>query len=146
MDNNIFELTDIAAALKINEDNLEGEMAVCPSQFFSHASLVVDAEQLEENFKLAKEARAADIARSLKSQDSKGVMKEADLNRACREDTRWLELHEKETEYHSYVKKLKSAANGFEMKSRMLMSLNRRSLFKMSQGMSGDLPYKSDDY
>jgi hypothetical protein len=144
MEDNIFDITDIAKALKINEDNLEGEMAACPSQYYGYASMVVDAEQLEEHFKLAKEACAADIARTLKSADSKGVMKEADLKRACSEDKNWINMHNKESEYHSHVKKLKSAAAAFDMKSRMLMSLNRRSLFKMSQGMSGDLPYKED--
>jgi hypothetical protein len=140
----LFNIVDIEKALNINEHNLEREMSTCPSYYFRYAMLAVDAEQIEEKFIIIREAYEASIAVRLKRADPKGAMKEADLKRECHEDDHWQELNDKVLIHHNYVRKLKAASAAFDMKSKMLMSLNRRDLFKRSQGTSGDTPYHED--
>jgi hypothetical protein len=140
----LFNIVDIEKALSINEHNLEREMSTCPTYYFRYAMLAVDAEQLEEKFITVREAYEAGLAVRLKRADPKGAMKEADLKRECHEDDHWQELNDKVLMHHNYVRKLKAASAAFDMKSKMLMSLNRRSIFKESSGMSGGSPYKED--
>lgn len=144
MSDNLFDIVDFEKVLRINENNLEGEMSTCAFYYFQYAMMAADAEQLEENCKLEKQAYEADKAVILKAADAKGIMKEADLDRACYQDPKWQVLYNKEIEYRMYVKKLKAMVAAFDIKSRMLMSMNRRSIFKDTNGRDG-IPYRNEE-
>lgn len=144
MEESIFDIVDIDKILHINENNLGLEMSTCAQYHFHYAMLGYDAEHLEETFKLSRQAYEAEVAQTLKAEDAKGIMKEADLHRACFIDPKWMELNGKELEFHSHAKKLKAVAVSLDIKAKMLMSLNRRNLFMESKGMS-NVPYNTNE-
>jgi len=122
------EQLDVSKLVRINEMNLEGEMATCPSYFYSVSALSVEAEELAEKAQIALETHEVTLAQQYKLQDEDA--KETHIKRMYRSDAKWNELKNECTRLHKEHKLLTKAASAFDMKSRLLMSLNRRDLFK----------------
>lgn len=127
---------DIKTLLRINEMNLEGELATCSSYFYTVSSLSVEAEELAERAQIALETHEVTLAQQYKAADEDA--KETHIKRMYRADPKWNELKTSAQAIHKQHKLLQKAASAFEMKSRLLMSLNRRDLFKKGLHNQGE--------
>lgn len=126
---------DIRVLLRINEMDLESELATCSSYFYTVSALSVEAEELAERAQIALETHEVTLAQQYKGADED--VKETHIKRLFKSDPKWNELKNKQQEIHKQHKLLQKAALSFEMKSRLLMSLNRRDLFK--QGLKSQI-------
>jgi hypothetical protein len=80
---------------------------------------------------LAKDIRSQLLAEGYKADK----ITESEIKRHFRKDSVWLVLKNKSLEADSNYKKIEKAAKGFEMKSKNLISLNYRQVYKASKGM-----------
>ena len=122
---------DISLLLRINEFKIADELCTCPSYFYTVSSLSVEAEDMYEAATTAIETYEVQLAASYKAIDED--VKETHIKRQYRADPKWNELKKQQNKVHKQWKLLTKAALAFEMKSKMLMSLNRRDLFKRGQ-------------
>lgn len=122
---------DIAKLLRINEFKIADELCTCPSYFYTVSALSVEAEDMYESATTALEMHEVALANTFKAQDED--IKETHIKRMFRGDSKWNELKKQQGKIHKQWKILTKAALAFEMKSKMLMSLNRRDLFKRGQ-------------
>ncbi len=122
---------DISLLLRINEFKIAEELCTCSSYFYSVSSLAVEAEDMYEAATIAVETYEVQLAASYKQADED--VKETHIKRLYRADLKWNELHKQQLKIRKQWKLLQKAALAFEMKSKMLMSLNRRDLFKRGQ-------------
>ncbi|SRR5215204_1429435 len=124
------DLKTIDSLLRINEANIQHELASVASYYFHYSNLAVEAELYAEKLELTLSTVETKVARAVKSGNTKGEAKEADIKRACREDEEWLAEQDKLLNMQRSAKILSKIAIAFDMKSKMLMSLNRRDLHK----------------
>ena len=123
---------DINQVLRINELNLIGEMSNCAAWFYYYAALSIDAEDSADAATLAIETYEQQLASEYKNQP--GIygedMTQTAIKRLFRADAKWQALKEQESKLRNNAKMLDKAAKAIEMKSRMLMSINKRDMYK----------------
>lgn len=127
--------TSVDRFLRVNELQLEQELAMCASYYYTFASLEVEAEDLYEKATLALEIYEAELNKKVRTENpelAKGTQKSVEIK--FREDLRWQELKRDQLEKQRNFRMLHKGASALEMKSRMLMSINRRDLFKQDKG------------
>ena len=122
---------DISLLLRINEFKIAEELCTCPSYFYTVSALSVEAEDMYEAATTAIETYEVQLAAGYKQADED--IKETHIKRQFRSDPKWNELKKQQNKIHKQWKLLQKAALAFDMKSKMLMSLNRRDLFKRGQ-------------
>ena len=123
----------------VNESDLEGQLATCASYAYTAGAGGVDAEMRYERAVKLREVREAVITREImKEQDGKKWKSVTELKCFYREDKEWDKLKEEELNKYAIWKKLVKLANAFEIKAKMLMSLNRRQLAKLEKGIRSD--------
>jgi len=123
----------------VNESDLEGQLATCASYAYTAGAGSVDAEMRYERQVKLREVREAEITRAImKDQDGKKWKSVTELKLFYREDEAWDKLKEEELNKYAVWKKLVKLANAFEIKAKMLMSLNRRQLAKLEKGIRSD--------
>ena len=133
---------DINQVLRINELNLTSEMSNCAAWFYYYAALSIDAEDSADAATLAIETYEQQLAAEYKSQPAVYGEKLAQpaIQRLFRADARWQALKEQESKLKVNAKILDKAAKAIEMKSRMLMSINKRDMYK-----KGIMPTSEDN-
>jgi len=125
--------------LHVNEGDLDGQLATCSSYAYTAGAGSVDAEIRYERAVKVREVREAEITREImKEQDGKKWKSVTELKSFFREDKKWDEFKEEELNKYAVWKKLTKLANAFEIKAKMLMSLNRRQLAKLEKGIRSD--------
>jgi hypothetical protein len=130
---------DINQVLQVNELNLQKEMSTCPAWYYYYAALAIDAEEGADNATLAVETYEQLLASDYKSKPSiYGDMTVTDIKRHFRGDAKWQLLKEQENKLRTNAKLLDKAAKALEMKSRMLMSINKRDMYKKGVFDKGD--------
>lgn len=124
------EIANINEVLQINELNLQQEMATCPAWYYYYAALAVDAEESADTAALAVETYEQQLAGEYKRLPAGSDLTQTEIKRSFRSDSRWQALKEQETKLRTNSKLLDKAAKAMEMKSRMLMSINKRDMYK----------------
>ncbi len=118
----------IDQVIAINEMNLQGEMALCPSWYFYYANLKVEAEESADAAILAVETYEAQLAYTIK--ESPGIygsdLTQTEIKRIFRADDKWKQLRTEENKLKKNTRIMYEATKALEMKSRMLMSMNKR--------------------
>lgn len=130
---------DVIKLLAINEQNLEEEMASCPSLYYMFSELALESEQIYNTAIMALEHYELELANKFKNlHEPKGKsdkLTETEIKRTYRGDEKWTLLKTEEFKCHMNYKKLEKAAKAFEMKSQSCMSINKRQLYKAGRGM-----------
>lgn len=123
----------------VNEADLEGQMATCSSYAYTAGAGSVDAEIRYERAVKIREKKEAELVREImKEADGKKWKSVSELKMLFRENDAWDKLKEEELNKYAIWKKLTKLANAFEIKTKMLMSLNRRQLAKLEKGIRSD--------
>lgn len=115
--------------LKINDTDVEADMRSCSSYYYFYTSREPDLQRELDDVTNELKVFEAMKAKELRKEFPKGL-KEADIDRACVLDPSWQEIHERELEVRKLLSIYKLIGRAFEMKSRMLMSINKRELFE----------------
>ncbi len=129
----------IADHLTINELNLESEMATCAGFFFTYSCLAIDAEEIANNATIALESYEADLAEQFKLNftptKKNDEPTQTEIKRRYRADDKWNLLKKEQLKCERNQKVLEKGAKAFEIKSNMLMSMNKRDVQYMNKGM-----------
>jgi len=105
-------------------------MAQCPAWFYYYAALAIDAEEGADTATLAVETYEQLLAGDYKKLPAMSDLTQTEIKRHFRSDPKWQALKEQETKLRTNAKLLDKAAKALEMKSRMLMSINKRDMYK----------------
>lgn len=133
---------DINQLTTINQFDLEKEFAETPRYFYLFSTLAVEAEDLLDQHtlimeifenKLAKEIKEKDLNRENRKKLSD--LTQTDIKRLFHENDEWQKLRKEQLRLQKNLRMMEKAAKAFDMKARMLSSLNRRDLFKSDRGM-----------
>lgn len=125
--------------LHVNEGDLDGQLATCSSYAYTAGAGAVDAEIRYERAVKIREKMEAELVREImKDADGKKWKSVSELKMLFRENEEWDKLKEEELTKYAVWKKLTKLANAFEIKAKMLMSLNRRQLAKLEKGIRSD--------
>jgi hypothetical protein len=123
----------IKSLLKVNELNIEGELATCSSFFFTFSALAIDAEQLHDKATIKLETYEAELAK--KQTTEKPDITQTEIKRQFRADTKWNQLKTEELDCQRDYKIVAAAAKAFEMKSNNMANINRRQIAKVEKGI-----------
>lgn len=122
----------ILQQLEIDELNVESDMRTCASIYYFYTSQEPNIQEELDGLENEMKIFEANKARELRKEFPK-VLKEADIDRACVLDAEWQTLRMKVQEVKKLQNIYKLIGRAFEMKSRMLMSINKRELFEESK-------------
>lgn len=133
---------DISQLVGINQLNLEDEFATAPRYFYLFSSLSVEAEDLYDQHTLEMEIYENQLAKKIKqvnadmpNRKKSDDLTQTDIKRLFHQNEEWVTMRKRQLELQKNWKMMEKAAKSFEIKTRMLSSLNRRDLFKVGQGM-----------
>ena len=134
----------IKQLLDVHEMNLELDMRVCAGYYSHYALLSIDAELLTKQAILSREIHEAQLTKQLRAETilatktREGALptlvpttsydKEADLKRAYLRDETWIAIKQQELKQEYNQQIMTKIAAAFEMKAKMIQSLNRRQL------------------
>jgi len=120
----------------INEGDMEGQIATCAYYAYTSGCGAVDAEMKYEHAVKGRETKEGALMKEImKDVDGKKWKSVSELKLTFRDNTDWIELKEDELIKYATWKKMVKLANAFEIKAKMLMSLNRRQLAKLEKGI-----------
>ncbi len=132
---------DITQLTGINQLDLETEFATAPRYFYMFSAVAVEAEDMLDQHTLIMEIFENKIAKQLKQENSNKPRKagetftQTDIKRLFHENDEWVVLRKEQLRLQKNLRMMEKAAKAFDMKARMLSSLNRRDLFKSDRGM-----------
>jgi len=132
---------DITKLTGINQLNLEDEFATAPRYYYMFSALSVEAEDILDQHTLIMEIYENKLAKEIKQTNSEKPRKagetftQTDIKRLFHENEEWVTLRRRQLELQKNLRMMEKAAKAFDMKARMLSSLNRRDLFKSDRGM-----------
>ncbi len=133
---------DITKLTGINQLNLEEEFATAPRYFYMFSAVAVEAEDMLDQHTLIMEIFENKLAIQIKTEDfnrpnrkKMGDITQTDIKRLFHENEEWITLRKEQLRLQKNLKMMEKAAKAFDMKARMLSSLNRRDLFKSDRGM-----------
>jgi len=127
-------LADAIQRLKINEGQLETHLTTCASYAFTAGCTASEAEMEYEHAVKQREQREANLTQEAMKNGKKGITM-SEIKLLFRLDKKWDELKDKELERYMNHKQLSKLAAAFELQGKMLMSINRRQLFKIEKGI-----------
>jgi hypothetical protein len=129
----------ISKSLQINENNIEEELATTPSFYFTYACLAIEAEEIHDHATLALETYEQELAEKLKCDyiptKKNDEPTQTELKRLYRADEKWNLLKKEQLKCYKNYKILEKGARAFELKAQMLMSMNKRDVFKIDKGI-----------
>lgn len=127
---------DIDRYLKINELKLEDELAMCASYYYTFASLEVEAEDMYEHATMSLEIYEAELSFKYRTDEALKLAKatQKQVESFYKADEKWQLLKREQLKLQRNFRLMHKGASALEMKSRMLMSINRRDLFKQDKG------------
>lgn len=127
---------DIEKYLKINELMLADELAMCASYYYTFASLEVEAEDAYEHATMALEIYEAELSAKFRSDAALKLAKatQKQVESFYKADEKWQLLKREQLKLQRNYRLMHKGASALEMKSRMLMSINRRDLFSRDKG------------
>ena len=119
-----------------NDADMDGQLATCAYYAYVAGCGSVDAEVRYEKAVKARETEEGKLMREI-MQDAEGKKWKSvsELKLTFRDSKTWIDLKEVELTKYATWKKMVKLANAFEIKSKMLMSLNRRQLAKLEHGI-----------
>lgn len=121
--------------LVINDRELEKEMAHGAANYFYFANLNIEAEDLSEKALIALEIHEVKLSTILRANHES--VTQTEIKRMFRDDKKWIELKNQQLKLIMNSRMLDRAAKAFDIKTRLLTSMNRRDLYKRGAGMSG---------
>ncbi len=120
----------------VNEGDMEGQLATCAQYAYVAGCGAVDAEVRYEQAVKARETKEGQLMKEImKDETGKKWKSVSELKLTFRDNKDWIDLKEVELLKYATHKKMVKLANAFEIKSKMLMSLNRRQLAKIEAGI-----------
>lgn len=139
---------EVENLININQLDLESELATVSAYYYRFGILATEAEETYENKKLDLEIYEAQLSRDIRAKHNtvstnnpnrrKEDLTITQIKQECKEDSHWRELYREVLEAQNNYKIMDKAVKAFEIKSRMLSSLNRRDLYKRQSGMVGN--------